>query len=382
MVISWREAYKELTDFISAHPEIELKPDSVSIPGGVRPEFYRLFNNARGTFIQDKHPEALADSQALSREYQQVEAEVIKQLGLIEIIPSAPLGWYLHDPVDGLYRSLFDPLFYLLKGHVDISGQLKADVDIEGFEQGASASVETNYREFYYAGYEKWVVLNLVRMLEADNIFDMPQRPIGHSERALLVADSEEVPLPVETKAMSFDHAADQRLLTSDFIIHSANMNNFVAVRTEVFKWGTGNALTSARNASEKREWLGLNFMEGLGSGLTFVFMADNPEDISLTGDLKRICRPDMLLAYRCKGRRNWLEKQRLEWIQHYHQWLQPRMGTVMVCLETTPEPAGTPEPVLPGIDILKVGYEPEKLMPILIKLKADSSLASGCSSL
>ena len=47
----WRQVYTELTDLIAEHSEVEIGASVVRIPESVRPEFHRLFDTARLTFI-------------------------------------------------------------------------------------------------------------------------------------------------------------------------------------------------------------------------------------------------------------------------------------------------------------------------------------------
>ena len=65
MLNSWRQAYKELMDFITEHPDIKLNKDHVIIPENVRLDFYQLFNAARTTFIEERLPTFLNEAMTL-----------------------------------------------------------------------------------------------------------------------------------------------------------------------------------------------------------------------------------------------------------------------------------------------------------------------------
>ena len=63
----FRGAYAALTDFIAAHPGIEIGRSVTSIPEEVRGEFYALFNAARCAFLADAFPGWLSDANDLRR---------------------------------------------------------------------------------------------------------------------------------------------------------------------------------------------------------------------------------------------------------------------------------------------------------------------------
>jgi len=113
---SWQKAYSGLKEYIAGNPKIEIGKNVIAIPGDVRPEFYRVFDTVRVAFLKEKFQTLLDEAIPLSKNYAEVGQEVTKSLGLADIKVSASLNWFLNDPVNGLIRLLFDPLFNLLKG--------------------------------------------------------------------------------------------------------------------------------------------------------------------------------------------------------------------------------------------------------------------------
>ncbi len=344
----WQEVYSELTDFIAEHPEVEIGMSVVSIPGNVRPEFYRLFNTVRTAFIEERFPNLLNEATVLNKNYLKVEQEVTELLGLDDVSMVVSLRRFLHDPIE-LIRGLFDPLFDLLK----------AKIDIEHFEQKMSRNIETNFRDLYWLGYEKWAVLSLVKLLEADKSFQVILREPSPQEEVIMRTTSpkEQVSTPQESKCLVFQHKPTVRLTVPDFIVHSAKVSRYIALRSELER-----ALAVASNASEKREWYPLDYVVALGPGLTIIYVADNPEELSLVADAKKICRPDLIIE--CREQKDWYEKEGLEKVKLHYDSLKPTLGTYIVSRQPLPEQASAE--LVEGIHILTVGFDTTKLVPIV----------------
>ncbi len=346
----WHQKYEALTDYIATHPEIKISPDAVSIPGSARTEFYQLFNSVRTTLLEDKIPDYIRQAKILSQNYLKAEEEVATMLGLEEVSNKKSLQRFLHDPVDGLANELFDQLYNLLKGKTNI----------KGFEVEAAKNTGTSFRALYRLGYEKWAALSMMKLLEPDKLFQVTPRPIGRSEHSLIAVQSgdnytEQVPSPQVSKHLSFDHYFSALFTIPDFIVHSTKADKYIALRSEM-----NQSIANASNPSKNREWYPLDSIEL--SGFSLVYIADNPEDIALVADMKKICRPDLIIV--CRGNKDWFEKEGLENIKLRHESLKPRLGTYIV----SREPASEQVLVSPcdTMYILSAGYDQPKLKPIV----------------
>lgn len=385
----WHQAYTKLSDFTIEHPEIEIDVSRVRIPESVRPEFYRLFNTVRTAFIEEKLADLLNEARSLSEKYTKVEGEVIKLLELEEISLDTRLDRFLHNPIDELVRGIFDPLFDLLKGKVDI----------DTFEGVSLKELKDSFRRLYRSGYVKWVALSLVKLLEADKSFQIIPRELDYVEGVLMEATPFEASAPAaeESKRLLFKHEPTTVLFTvPDFIVHSVRVNQYFAIRSEI-----GSALAVASDTSQKREWYSLDSIAAMGAGLTFVYVDKNPEEISLVADREKICRPDLIIEFR--EQEDWYEKEGLEKVKLNHDSLKPTLGTYIISRMPVPEqayqelmPAQVPEEPTPevastehtpeqvsreptaeqelkkqevGIHILTVGFDQSKLEPVISAL-------------
>lgn len=350
----WHQAYTELTDFIAEQPEVEIGASVIRIPNSVRPEFYRLFDTVRVAFMEEKLSDLFNEAATLSENYTKAEQEVTELLGLDDVLIATGLRRFLRNPRDGLIKGLFDPLFDLLKGKINA----------ETFEQGVSRNIEAPFRDSYRSGYKKWLALSLVKLLEADRCLEasVPSVNLGpeDGDRGFYASHEEHlVPPPNESKHLSFKHEQSSTLTVPDFIVHSAKINRYVALRSEF----RAIAVWTASDASEHREWYPLDCVVALRLGLTLIYVADNPEEISLVADAKKICRPELTIE--CREQKDWYEKEELEKIKLHHDVLKPRLGTYIVSREQVPD-AGQ---IGDGIHILTVGFDQSKLEPVISSL-------------
>jgi hypothetical protein len=138
-----------------------------------------------------------------------------------------------------------------------------------------------------------------------------------------------------------------------------------------------------ASNASDKREWYPLDPMVDLWPSSTLTFIADNPEEISLVADAKKICRPDFIIE--CRGQKDWFEKEGLGKLKLHNDSLKPILGIYIVSKDTVPEKAykefvskqvsnesaseQEPKKQVANICILTVGFDQTKLEPIINKM-------------
>ena len=350
---SWRQVYTKLINFIAEHPEIRIEPSLVIMPESVRAEFYQLFGEVRAVWVKGKFLNLINEARLLSQNYLKSEEEVIQLLKLNSVSKSKPHQFFLQDPIDGMTRLLFDPLFDLLKGKVDA----------KTFEAMSLRKLEASFRTFYILGYQKWIAISLIKLLKADKLFQVNLRKLDKSERTIITsaASEEPVPYPVESAHLSFDHKPKTLFIVPDYIVHSTETNGYISVRAEL-----ESAIAIATNASEQKEWYPIDSLVSITPDLTLVYVADKPEELSIVADAKKICRPDLLISLHMQKDR--FEEEELERVKSYHNSLKPRLGTYVVSKEAVPEHVLTePEE---GIQILPVGFDESKMAPIIGALK------------
>jgi hypothetical protein len=369
---SFRQAYAALTDFIANHSEIEIGESVTSIPGEVRTDFYHLFNATREAFLEEKFPEYLSEAALLSEQYRKAEESAAKLFSLEEPSMSSGIHRFLRDPKESLTRELFDLLFDLLKGRESI----------DSFEQKASSYVARIFPIVFRGGYEKWVLLSFVALLEVDQTVRVEARGLGVGERAKPAhqAPLEDVPYPIESTSFFFSQPRNVIFAVPDLIVHSSRLNRFVGIRSEFYE-----GLYNAWNPSPRREWLPIttDALLLLESGLTLIYTAEQADDIALVGDAANICRPDLILW--CIDAGSLAQKEVLEKMAQVNELFQPANGIYVIANHPWPEasePTAIDQPMpdtaqdqtdqtqldqaqAAGIHILVAGYDQATLMSV-----------------
>jgi len=223
---SWRKEYIKVTDFISNHPEVKIEPSVVRIGESVRPEFYKLFGAVREAFIKERYQSLVDEAEVLSKHYLQVEEEVIRLLGLERIVPFPRVDNFLRNPMEELIKKLRYPLFDLLKGRMDITG----------YEQEASSAVTSSFDSLYQQGYEVWMVLSLLKLMEGDKSFRVDTEQYDTDEFFQHGGRGTKVPVhePEEIKQISFKHNPVVGILVADQIVHSAKLGGYFSFRPHI----------------------------------------------------------------------------------------------------------------------------------------------------
>lgn len=329
---SWQSDYTHLKEFVEKQPGIEISSETVVLPEDVRPEFYRLFDMVQISFIKEYFPEELEKGYFLSRKWLEVQGDVTKTLNLEAITLPAGSSWFFDDPLDGLMRGLFDPLFNLLKG------KITPDV----FEQTASKIIIGDFTKYFREGYQRWATLALIKLLLPDELYSVPtidyHEPSESEGGPVPGSYVKEVPEVVETRIISFEHDLYCSFLAPKTIIHSTKLNCFVSFRPDFYdiRW-------KARLLSEKQEWYRIaDIKKEFGINQLWpdliIGMADDKADLVLTADYFQISRPDMIVDFREDG--EWFQREGLAIVKRHYNVLKPRLGSFVVCREAVPEAA------------------------------------------
>ncbi|MDO8716225.1 MAG: hypothetical protein Q7J73_05395 [Dehalococcoidales bacterium] len=369
----WQEAYARLQEFVKAKPSITISTIVLAIPGDVRTEFYRHFDDVRVSFVEEKFPAFLEEAVVLGQNYTRAEQEVKELLKLDSIVALGFLNRFLHEPKNELIKGLFDPLFELLRGTIDSAT----------FEQKGLRDIQVTFERSHRLGYAKWMALSLVKMLESDRLFTItpPESKMdGHNEPLLCEWD---VSSPQESKILSFEHGPDNfpPFITPHFIVHSAKLNRYVAVRTELFKTAEYIAL----NYTDKREWYHTESIEkeykaARSDPSLLIYIGDELDELALIADHDRMYRPDMIVEYR--ELRDWEDKDMPARTKLFDV-LNPKLGRYIVSRDPLPVQVPQETPLVPvaqqllveqGTETeeraanrsLEIGFDQSKLEPII----------------
>ena len=364
---NWHQLYTELTDFITSHTEIKIEPYVVRIHETVRPEFYRLFWATREAFIRERHKTLIDAAETLSREYLQVEEEIIKLIGLERIVLFPRVNNFLHNPIDVLTKELHKPLFNLLKGRIGI----------ESYEKEASSISVSYFDLLFQKGYEIWMVLSLIKLLEADKTFRVDADDFDENDAYRHGGGTEEVMVgePEELKQISFKHNDVIGILVADQIVHSARLGYYFSFRPHIVEPDL-----DAINKSKKREWLPLpvETIINMGSNVILVYTDKELDELSIIADSRTICRPDLIIE--CVGLEKLFGEKSLAKTRKCNEDFKPKLGTYIISnrpliekkiedkgIDSVPnEPAAERIPEEEDIHFLPIGFDQSKLEQVI----------------
>ncbi len=386
MYNNWQESYRALQDYLAGHPEIEIRPGVTSIPSAARDDFYRYFDDVRTSFVRQMLAGEVAQGEALAQGYRRVSQAVMQQAGLEGVDIPAQLGWFLADPVDGLARLLFNPLFSLLSGKLNT-----VTFATQAWEQLHEAC-----RGFQGEGYRYWVALALLGRLQPDRNYQVPAidnllDPImgeGHERPGWR---KEYVPEVQAGARLSFVQNPVISFIVPKVLMHSARLGLAVAMHTEFYE-----AQWSARCVSDKVEWYQINALRAQENLVNLrpditktwteltpilpdfaVYTAASVEDLALVADTNQILRPELHLEIMEQD--GWYDQGKLDEVVRHHRAMRPRQGTFIICREAAPAAALTALAAI-GVEgastirLIQAGYDESQLEPVAQALQPAAS--------
>ena len=359
MVEKWISNYHALTDYLKNNPEIEVSKDTISIPAGLRLEFYRLFDEIRLSFIKESTPgDFLTNAFALKENWEKASYSLTKTLKLARIQLNAKLTWFLKNPTDGLMRIIHDPLFDLLQG--------KNTVD--GFQTSCKTLLGKESFSLMSEGYRRWITLAIIELLLPDKML-MVHAPnshnsvyLGDSSMGISLIEST-VPDPEESSELSFIQAPENAFLVPLCIIHSTLLNNFVSFSPDYHY-----AFWKSYNLNTKLEWLSLKEVESqFKSYLSWpditVYTGNEPGGLKLIADYANVARPYLNIEV-IEGLTPFTE-ERFDEIKRHHKVLKPVLGSFVISNVRIPEFLAVNPDEMGGINWLESGYDSKKLEPV-----------------
>ena len=204
----WKREYEVLKNYVLQNPEIHIDRHEVCIPEGLRDRFYEYFNNVRRAVVRSWDSPLCSEASSLAKNYAVSEKKLSEALNLGIELPQ-DLSSFLHDSEEGMMRLIYNRLFEL------VQGKLSED----DFGRMADDDLAANATEMFRIGYEAWVALTLILLLEPDKIFG-----VAINEK------SEPLATGIDAIAFGrqFHHPANR---IPEFIIHSRKSEGYVAFK-------------------------------------------------------------------------------------------------------------------------------------------------------
>jgi hypothetical protein len=365
----WLQQYKELKRFIHANPSIEITNNSVSIPGDVRAEFYKNFDALRAGFIKDRFIIDLDRAEALSEAYGGVSKAVKQRMHLEEIQTSDKLRWFLCDPLNGLMRTLFDPVFDLLKGRLDV----------DGFGITAETAVKNVFHPLFADGYQCWVTLALMQQLSADRLWTVKSPASSDNldtRRGIFSAVRDaSPPAMTESGRLVFGSATSGSFLVPEAIVHTEKLPGYAG-----FVLPSNISLLKANSSSKKLEWLNQKQLkQDFGAGdfwpdMLFYVSGESADDLKLIADSERIARPAAI--FEIMEDENWCYEKNIRPIVRHNQILTPTAGSYVISRTEVDTESFRQLCPPDSIHLINAGYDASRLEPLVLALA--QSIAAG----
>ncbi|MBN1369244.1 MAG: hypothetical protein JW954_03270 [Dehalococcoidaceae bacterium] len=372
MDYNWQEDLRTLEGYVKTRPAIKIESASVTIPSDVRDEFYVCFDRVRENFIRQYFSRELALAEELKFEFFKAETKAVAALGLHgQTKIAAPLRWLVNDPLNGMMRPVFNPLFDLLK----------EKITPEDFEQTGRLDIQSYFNRYYNLGYERWMVFSLLKWLEPSEALAMPVHDCNLYSSSM-EGDSQyersEVPPSLEPLSeMIFDHSTHVTFTVPELIVYSLKLKKYVALKT-----GFVEPNWKARILSDERQWLDLKPMVQVFTALNpwpnvMLYIGDHPDDIRVVADKYRLCRPDIILDT-LTGKEQ-PDSAVINRIKDHHRLIKPVSGGGVVCrtrvdLDSLTDAGDSEETgaLTPAVKSVDAGYDYarlaeafEELMPV-----------------
>jgi len=207
---TWKNEYARLREYLAAHPEIVLAKNEISIPQPARDGFYDIFDDIRRAVVAGHLDSLPARVRTLRERYVRVEKEAIDLLGVEEIGMPVDLHVFLNNPEEGLIRAVYNCTFGFIQGKI---------TDEAEFERLAGESIALAAAELFRLGYERWVGLELIKLLDPVEAF-------------FVDLDEAEKPCLRKLETVAFgkqSHHPTMRI--PEFVVRSRRFNSLVAVK-------------------------------------------------------------------------------------------------------------------------------------------------------
>ncbi len=225
-------------------------------------------------------------------------------------------------------RSLFDPLFNLIRGRLTP----------EEFTETSNRLVEAIYADYFGDGYKRWAVLGLLTLMQPDknyhvDMHDFHTELSAHGDIGAGMRE-EAVDEAVESNKLAFESSSLCAFMVPSVLMHSTRLKRYVAIHPDFTA-----AHWKARNKSEHMEWLSIKDIKSeYGTSRMwpdlFIYTAASARELNLVADYHYVARPDLIVEINAED--GWYEKGGLECPPPPGE-LKPRLGCYIICRTRRP---------------------------------------------
>jgi len=317
MISAWSQAYSELACFLNSNNGVCLEECRTSIPKEKSDDFWRLFESAESSFLNEYFHTNYQKALELSRKYSSIEKEITSRLELkCDTRPGSLLG-FLRSPSRVLReKGLWEQFVGIVNGKIEV----------RQFREAFGGLVEEELLRCSRDGYRMWVILSIVDLMNTREAFYVPM--IDFMPYHIVVYNPEDVPAPVKLEQLNLQDAASSLVMVPDLI--AGTQTKYVAFRYNITDFSQPRR--NAAKISDANEWLEQGSYGLLQTGITAISVGQKPEELSVFADKSRILRPDMILV--CRWGKSWLNEKNMQEAANLATRLRPRKGMFVISSE------------------------------------------------
>jgi hypothetical protein len=340
---NWKENCASLQRFIADNPGIVINATEISIPQNLRDEFYRRFDEVRTAVVEAHCTDLPVDIDALCKHFLQIEKEVIALLGIEGVTMPMDLFSFLHTPKEGLSRIIYNRLFDLLQGKTPV----------EAFENQSAEDLKTSSAELYRLGYEWWVGLVLIKLLEPDKAFGID-------------LDDEYKPFLTDLKEISFGRQAHHPTMRiPEFVLHSRKLDKLVAVKMTIAREIETYFSELKAPVRPKKRTGDTSF--ALDARVMLLSFMAGPQEIPIIADTydRTLTSPDYMVE--CITGEEILDPGALEQVRLRLETMRPKVGMSLIMIDRSPAPDLAQFPQ--NVRTVAAGFDQAKLQAVIAAL-------------
>ena len=339
----WKQEYRLLKEFVSAHPEIVVNPSEISIPQDLRDEFYRYFDNIRRAVVRDNFSALPSEIGLLRDRFVQIEKEIVALLHLERISMPLDLYSFLHSPEEGLIRALYNRTFDLIQGKIGA----------DEFEKHARDALHASAEFFYRLGYEWWAALAIIKLLDPDEIY----RVDFDDDYELVLAEMKEICFGRQA------HHPTKRI--PEFVVRSRKIDQYVAVKMALAQ-ELQTFSVSIKPPVRPRKKTGDTSL-ALDSRVMLLSFMESKEKIPVLADIYEctLIHPHWMIEY--VAGKELGDPAVMDEVRHHSASLKPILGTCLVLIDPDDEAdlGDMPENIRPVV----AGFDQSKLLAAIDEL-------------
>ncbi|NLA75396.1 MAG: hypothetical protein GX846_08010 [Deltaproteobacteria bacterium] len=342
----WKNKFDILQNYIASNPEIIIKEYEVSIPEHLRGEFYEYFDDIRNSLVRGFITSLPLDLKLLQDNFIKAEKEIIGSLDIERIDLPIDIMSFLHNPEEGMVRSLYNRLFEMIQ----------KKITMEEFEEIAENDLISTTEGMYRLGYEAWAALTVILLLEPDKAFSVE-------------LDENFEPFTGKLREIAFGRQFNHSTKRiPEFIIHSKRLDSYVAVKMPLAKEISGYYPVHEIPLKMMRDRTGdTSFV--LDSRVMFLSLLSSLDNIPVYAEVheRKIKSPDIILEFLTEQDLN--DEDRISQIKYRAEIMKPRSGDLLVIMNPGKEPLDIAFE-WPAM-ILSAGFNKSKLQQVVEVLLA-----------